>query len=307
MRFSATDAAFEGFRIVRRNPLVLLAWTVLYLVVGAATLFAMSTMLPALTDLSQIAEAFKTTEPESFDDFAPVMNAYGRVMGGMSWVMVLSWVVNVMLMAAVARGVLADKTVDAFGHVRLGMDEVRVFVVSVVLWILMVLISIVVMVIAAVVSGIAAAAVEDWGWVVSLVLMLGAAAFLIWLAVRWSLAIPITVAEKKFAFFDSFRVTRGQFWPLLGMTLLACVMAVLVALLSMLVSMPLSLMSGAEMIGKANDDPAVLMAAFRIDNPWMWASTAVNAVISALILGVVYAPFAAAYRALSGRGAAADA
>ena len=32
MTFSATDAAFEGFRVVRRKPLVLLWWAAFYLV-----------------------------------------------------------------------------------------------------------------------------------------------------------------------------------------------------------------------------------------------------------------------------------
>ena len=31
MSFSATDAAFEGFRVVRRHPVVALAWGLTYL------------------------------------------------------------------------------------------------------------------------------------------------------------------------------------------------------------------------------------------------------------------------------------
>ena len=31
MSFSATDAAFEGFRVVRRRPVVALAWGLTYL------------------------------------------------------------------------------------------------------------------------------------------------------------------------------------------------------------------------------------------------------------------------------------
>ena len=205
-----------------------------------------------------------------------------------------------------SRSVLADHAHDVFGHIRLGMDEVRVFVVTLVLSILMGLIAFAVVIVAAIIGGIAVAAIDGWGWIISLVLLLGSVAFVIWLAVRWSLAIPITVAEKKMAFFDSFGVTKGRFWPMLGMMLLALVMAMLVGLLSMLVSMPISLMSGAEMISRASSDPSVMMAAYRIDNAWMWASTVVNAIISALLFGILYAPFAAAYRDLTGRSVTSD-
>ncbi len=301
MSFSATDAAFEGFRLVRRNPLVLLAWTLLYLVVGVASLLAMSSMAPAIAELGVLAEALNASEPQSFDDVAPVLNAYGRLLSGMGWLIVLSIVINIMLSTAVARSVLAGNAKDAFGHVRLGMDELRAAVVTLVLMIVFSLIAVVVFLLVGLVAGFAAAAIDAWGWVVGLTGFLAAAGFMIWLTVRLSLAIPITVAEKKMAFFDSFRVTRGRFWPLLGMIFLALVMALLVGLLSMLISLPISLMSG---IGNPSlsDDPAAMLSAYSFTNPWVLAYTAINAVISALVFGVMYAPFAAAYRDLSGRG-----
>ena len=128
---------------------------------------------------------------------------------------------------------------------------------------------------------------------------------MVWLAVRWSLAIPIVVAEKRFAFFDSFALTRGRFWPLLGMAVLAVVMVLLVQLLSSIVSMPIALASGAESwsFGSGQDSEAVI-AALDVSNPWVIAHAVVEAIVSALTVGVLYAPFAAAYRDIT--GAAAD-
>ena len=61
MSFSATDAAFEGFRVVRRNPVALVAWTVVYLVVMPwPTLFAIGRddeVHGRLTDLTRQMEA----------------------------------------------------------------------------------------------------------------------------------------------------------------------------------------------------------------------------------------------------------
>ena len=115
MSFSPTDAAFEGFRLVRRNPMVLLAWTLLYLVVGVATLLTMTSMFPALAELSAAAEAFRGTDPESFDDFMPILSAYGRMFSGMGWVMVLSILTNVMLTTAVSRRAIGASSADGAG------------------------------------------------------------------------------------------------------------------------------------------------------------------------------------------------
>lgn len=301
MSFSATDAAFEGFRLVRRNPMALVAWTVLYLAVSLASIAAMSSMGPAMADLTQLMEGYETAPPETFEAMMPIFAAYGRLIGGMAWLAPISIIVSVILTAAVARGVLEPKSNAMFGYVRLGMDEVRVAVVTLVIMILTTFISVVAFVAAGVVSGFAVAAAEGWGWLVAVVAFVAAVCLVIWLAVRWSLAVPITVAEKKFAFFDSFHVTKGKFWPLLGMAILAGVMVLLVSLLSMIVTAPLNMMSGLSMMGDV-EDPAAVFEAYSFSNPWVLATAVVNSIVYALTVGVMYAPFSAAYRGLTGKG-----
>lgn len=304
MSFSATDAAFEGFRLVRRNPMALVAWTVLYLIISLAQIAAMGSMGPALTDLTQLMEGYESAPPETFAAMTPVFEAYGRLIGGMWWVIPLSVIVSVVLTAAVARGVLEPKTNALFGYIRLGMDELRVAVVTLVIAILMGLICVAVFAVGGVAAGFATSLAQGWGVLAAALMVLAAFCFIIWLAVRWSLAVPITVAEKKFAIFDSFRITRGKFWPLLGMAILAGVMVMLVYLLSMIITAPVNMMSGLSVMGEV-DDPAALIAAYNFSNPWVIASAVVNSFIGALVLGVIYAPFAAAYRDLTGRGEAA--
>jgi len=77
-----------------------------------------------------------------------------------------------------------------------------------------------------------------------------------------------------------------------------------VQLLSSIVTMPLAIMTGQEMwTFGASSDPEALRAALDISNPWVIASAIAEAVVYALIVGVMYAPFAAAYRDLKGLGA----
>lgn len=306
MSFSATDAAFEGFRLVRRNPMALIAWTLIYAIVTIANLFATAGMMESMLSMTDMMESMEAAPPTTMEGWMPLLQAYGDMMSGMAWLMPLSLVVSAILAAAVARGVLNPQA-KGFGYVQLGMDEVRVFVVTLVVAILSGIIAFLAIIAAMVIGGVAVAALEGWGALVMVLAVLAAFAFIIWLAVRWSLAVPITVAEKRFAVFDSFAMTKGRFWPLLGMAIIAGIMALLVMLLCWIVAMPLSLMSGMSMMGAGAGDPEAMLKAFDITNPWLIASALINAVMYALMLGVTYAPFSAAYRDLKGAGAGGSA
>ena len=228
------------------------------------------------------------------------MESYFAAMSHMLWAIPLSMVISAVLMAAVARAVLRPEA-GGFGYLRLGMDEVRVFVVTLVLCILIAIAAAAAFLVAGIGGGVAVASFEGWGVLIMILAMLAAAAFLIWLMVRLSLAIPITVAEKRFAIFDSFAMTRGRFWPLLGMAVIAGAMALVVMLLCGMISMPVSMMGGMSMFaGMSGDDPTEVFRNFNPTNPWMIASAVINAVVYALTVAVMYAPFSVAYRGLKG-------
>lgn len=301
MSFSATDAAFEGFRVVRRNPIALVAWTLVYLIYTVGALFASGGMMKSMAVWMEQMEALENgPAPTSPEAFAPIMESYLQAMSHMAWTIPVSMLVSAILMAAISRAVLSSGT-GSFGNIRLGMDELRVFVVTLVICILTAIVATIVFVLAAVIGGFAIAAMEGWGGLVMALALLAAGAFVIWLSVRWSLAVPITVAEKRFAIFDSFNLTKGRFWPLLGMALIAGVMACVIALLASVVTMPLSMMGGMSMFGNMGEDPVEMMRNFDPTSPWMLASAVVNAIVYALTVAVVYAPFTAAYKGIKGQ------
>lgn len=308
MAFSATDAAFEGFRLVRRNPVALVGWTLLYLVYTLATLFASGGMMRSMSVWLEQVEALEAGPPPSSPEaLLPIMESYMAAMSHMAWAIPLSLVIGAVLMAAIARAVLTPGT-GGFGYMRLGMDEVRVFVVTLVIAILYAIATAVAFVAALILGGIAISVLEGWGALVMVLAILAAIAFMIWLGVRWSLAVPITIDQKKFAFFDSFAATKGRFWPLLGMALIAFIMVVIVSLLAGIVTMPIGMMGGMSMFGTMSDDPTEMFRNFNPTNPWMIASSVVNAIVYALTVAVIYAPFSAAYRDIVGttRGGAAS-
>lgn len=303
MGFSASDAAFEGFRLVRRNPMALVAWALLYAVLSLASVFAVSNAIEPMIAWSERAEALENASPTPTPaEVLAVFQDFGGVILGLSWLLPVSLIVSAMLMAAVARAVLNPRA-GGFGYLRLGMDEVRVFVVTLVLGLLLTFAWMALFVLVAVLAGIAGASELNWLWLFVVLGGMAGVAAIIWLAVRLSLAVPITVAENRFAFFDSFSLTRGRFWPLFGMAVIAIAMVLVVQLLSAIVTMPLGMMTGqgAWSFGGA-EDPEVLRAALDISNPWVIASALAEAAVYALVVGVMYAPFAAAYRDIKGLG-----
>ncbi|WP_292064040.1 hypothetical protein [Brevundimonas sp. UBA7664] len=300
MSFSATDAAFEGFRLVRRNPVALVGWTLLYLVYTLASLFAAGGMMRSMAVWMEQVEALEAGPPPSSPEaLVPIMESYMAAMSHMAWAIPLSLVIGAVLMAAIARAVLTPGT-GGFGYMRLGMDEVRVFVVTLVIAILYAVATAIALAAAFIIGGIAISVMEGWGALVMVLAVLAAIAFMIWLGVRWSLAVPITVDQKKFAFFDSFAVTKGRFWPLLGMAVIAFVMVIVVSLLAGIVTMPISMMGGMSMFGNMGEDPTEMFRNFNPTNPWIVASSVVNAFVYALTVAVLYAPFSAAYRDIKG-------
>lgn len=292
MAFSATDAAFEGFRVVRRQPMALVFWALFYLVVMVA---ALAMVGGSVIGLMGAAETLEQSGATSFEDVMPVLSGYMAIF---AVILPVSLIASAMIYAAVARAVLRPSE-SAFGYLRLGMDEVRVLVVSIVLTILFIVLSFVVFGIVGMVAGMSAAADMPALWLVVVLLVCAAIALFVWLAVRLSLAIPITMAERRIAIFDSFAVTKGRFWPLLGMALLAFVMSIVVSLLGSLVAMPIQLATGGVngLAGLEGESiPTILQAAWPAIAAWV----VINAVISALQVAVVYAPFSAAYRDIKG-------
>lgn len=292
MAFSATDAAFEGFRVVRRKPVALVFWSLFYMLVFAATLLIVGRGMANLMALSKDLEGGGAT---SFEDLAPLFDAYTSFFALLT---PLGLVTGAVLTAAIARSVLRP-TESAFGYLRLGMDELRVLVVTLVLSIifaivLMIPMSFVIFMFVQAANGGGAAAGLGGALGVLATIAVG-----IWLAVRFSLAVPITVAERKMAFFDSFRATKGRFWPLLGMGLIAFLMSMVVSMLGSIVIMPIQMAVGGfdRMADFSGEDLNVMLQAIW---PAILTGVVTQSILSALQLAVLYAPFSAAYRDLIG-------
>jgi hypothetical protein len=285
MRLSPSSIAFEGFRIIRDRPWLILAWTGFYL----ASLLGMILIL-LLPNLGNLAAVEATG----------IQRDYGEIVarfGPSALVIVpLAMIMLIMLVTAVYRTVLTpgDKSP---AHLKVGPDELRMFLVS-----------LLVILIFALASGLYGATVimlaNASGNLHSLVTVLGSiggGVLLGWLAVRLALAGVMTFAEHHFRLGAAWRLTKGQFWRLLLMLGLTFLFAILVVAFALGFSLALATLTGGfELLGElVNPDMTNLTPGLAVAIlGQLLLQLAMSTLVIVLVFVIFYAPPAAAYRQL---------
>ena len=303
MAFSATESAFEGFRLAKRSPVTILVWAVFYIVVTALVIAVAG---GAMGQFMQMAATMEPGAEPSDAEMMAFMSAYFSMLG---LILPISLVLGSVSYAAVNRAVVRPSE-SAFGYLRLGMDEVRVFVVSLVLSIVFGLgFGLAGGLIFGVMGAMAAMMSDNAGLVGLLMVVAGLlfVALIIWVVVRLSLALPITVAERRIAIFDSWKLTKGHFWGLLGMAILAWVLCLVVQILLSIVLMPILFAVSGGFENLAAIETMQPMEILQTMAPMAITILVFAAIVSALQLAIMYAPFASAYMGITGRDGGAGA
>jgi hypothetical protein len=119
-------------------------------------------------------------------------------------------------------------------------------------------------------------------------------AFTIWVGVRLSLVTPYTFAEHKIDLKGAWGLTRGRFWPLLGMLVLAVIFYIMVWLLISIIGVALvALAGGPEAIADVRRlGPAALIA--------FVLYLALELILQVVQVVMISSPLAVAYKQLHG-------
>jgi ABC-type glycerol-3-phosphate transport system permease component len=134
---------------------------------------------------------------------------------------------------------------------------------------------------------------------------LGFVAFVVlatWLWNKVFLSFPATFATRSIRLFEGWALSRGSFWPLVGMNLLALVLAIAVAFVVGILGAILQFGTmGGLVVGQGLDltNPAFLTG--------IGVSMTVRLVGAVVQMVLLYAPQAEAYRQLTDRDRAAEA
>ena len=294
-KFSASDAAFVGFRLVREHPKTVAVWavamTVLSLAVSALTIKLAG---------PQLAE-FMAMNAQSNPSPEALLEMMGRLAPMMLFSLVYSLALYSVMLAALNRMILrpADGR-NAF--LRLGADEGRQALMLVLVNLLMLGVYICGVLVSAVLLAVGVAVGGPVAGLLGLVGFVGLACLMIYIAVRLSFASAITFDTGKVSVVGSWAMTKGHVGSLLGAYLLAAVMAVIVYLLVMTIIAAVgAIVSGgiSGLSGLFEPDMSSLEAFF---TPVGLVRAAFAGLVSVLTTLILFSPAPTIYRMLKADG-----
>jgi hypothetical protein len=224
--FSATEAAFEGFRVARERPWAIVAWAGVAFVFLAGDVILRSFLIDtsAIQASSQALVAGETPGQQLIRMVAATVPYFAAAVP-------ISLVFYGILFAAAYRVVLEPKS--SINGLRLGIQELR--------QVLVILISGLLIFVAYTGAGFLCALAyvlmlpfsKPLAAVIGALSVVVSYALLIVAPIRLSLAGPHTFVEHRLRPFASWRMSHGHFWPMLGAYVFATVFAVVVVLLGM--------------------------------------------------------------------------
>jgi hypothetical protein len=301
--FSASAVIASGFRLIGRHPGVVLTWGAAYLVVALVPLLTLFWGdLPTLLGLyskimrSLMAGAVPTANDPDLVRQQGLMIAFEMSQLG------LNLLAGTLVSCAVYRAVLEPER-KAFAYLRVGMQELCVMASMVALAVLLIL----VLIASSAAVGLIGQAVGAATWLGGLLLFLascGAFALVIWVALRLSMAGPMSFAERRFRLTEAWPLTHGQGWRLfavaLGLASLILLIQMVLATLGQVIGLgaPLAKIEDLQaFVAHPTADLARL-------GPALASLVVMQILVSAFSFTLWVAPFAEIYRELTAPGPA---
>lgn len=299
-KFSASDAAFVGFRLVREHPKTIGVWAVLMTVLSlASTALTIKLAGPKLTE-------FMALSGES----EPSPQAVLGMMGGLAPLLVISTVYSLVLysvmLAAVNRMVLRPSD-NGSAYLRLGVDELRQAGMLILVNLLMIGVYFAAVVVTAILIAIAVAAGGGVAaGLAGLVSFVGVCCLMLFVAVRLSFASALTFDTGKVSVTQSWAMTKGHVGALLGAYLLAVVMGIIVYLLIMTIVAAVAAIvaGGIGGLGGLFEPDMTSLAAFF--TPVGIVRAVFAGLISVLTTLIIFSPAPTIYQILRDGGAPAE-
>jgi hypothetical protein len=232
--FSPSDAALEGFRLTRERPGTILAWAGVYF----AGIMLLAIVIALGIGPKYFAFIKDSNSATDIDDFSNILaNSTPTLIVGL----ILAIFLSSILLNGINRAILKPNA-GGFSHLKIGSEEVRVSIVSVIIWVtLTILLSPVAVSLGVLFYALQSIVQGDFGVIAVAKLAMSVFMFaltatpLIWIGVRLSLLMPHTFYTNRIDFRGAWQSTKGEFWHLAGMMLLVATFYAMVALLLLVI------------------------------------------------------------------------
>lgn len=292
------DFAFEGFRIVRQRPQIILFWG-LFLALGMVLGFGAFIGLAAgpFVELMKLSTTGGSANPQV------AMAIFGQLFVPYIIFLLVMCVVQSIISCGVFRISLGHKNLS-FGALRFGSDELRQVAVNIIFFLLflvayiaLIIVDTILSLILSLILGALSQSLIVVGVAFNFVFLLGG---ILWLYSRMSLYAVQSFDQKKINMFGSWNLTSGNTGTLVLGYLLAGLLTVVVYILCAVV---FGGVSAVLLMGHNTPpvtDPAQLVQAWTSFMPMVLLSIAMFWVILPLITAIFIGAPAAAYRQLTG-------
>ena len=301
-RFSIGTAVGEGFGLIKRRPLSVFVWGLLTILPAAA---AMGMMMPMMgTMMESVVESAAHGDPGSMTMHNSMMAHMVQFQGIMAPLNAIRLVLGVVVYTAIIRAVVRPKE-SSFFSMRLSMDEVRVFVVSLALIIGIVLSLILLMLAGGALGAVLWQFVGPAKGLVTVLLVIACVIGAMLVGGRLSLLVPATVRFRTFAFAEGWNLGKGKSWSIVGVMLLLFLILIGIEIVIGGIAAGVIL----TLLGNSGFDPTIiadggnpfenLHGLARANWPWLAAGIVIGAMLYGMLTVIVTAPFASVVRQLS--------
>jgi hypothetical protein len=302
---SIGSAVGAGFNLIGRRPLSVIAWG-FFLYFTIVLLFALSVVVIGFSVFGKLQQLNGMTDPTQVSQ--TLLQVLLAMWPALVIVSIGALLIGAVVQGAVYRAILMPEDKGLFS-LRLGGREMALVLLSLLVFVVVIVVYALSIVLIGVLAYVAARIGSSVGPLLLVLFCIFYALAMMWLALRFAMAGPMTFAEGRVRFFGSWALTRGNGWSLFGLAWVMLLVLIGITIASAIIGGIVNIVFGggvsALLMGSSGASSSPDAAAqFAAHWPMLLLaavpSLVLNAVMQGLTQAIFQGPWVDVYRQLRG-------